>query len=398
MTAVNKKKIAIIGGGVSGITLGAFLDSNKFDITIFEKNKTLGRKFLVAGDGGLNLTYNKPVDILIRQYSPSQFLKNAITAFDNKQLRSWLLSIGIPTYVGSSNRIFPEQGIKPIEVLNAMTSVVKSKKVNIEVNSKWNGWSSSNQLIINSKVIQSDYVAFALGGGSWKITGSDGIWRNTFDIKNIRTKILQPSNCAYEVPWPSSFIERFEGSPLKNISISCNGVSHTGEVVVNKFGIEGNAIYALSPQLRKSLQNNESTKISIDLKPMLTIDEIKQRLSLKSKNITTLLREKLKLSKVAVALIKHHTTKEQFMNPDSLIEIIKYLPIEITSTAPIDEAISTVGGICLDEVDHNFQFKKLPNQYCIGEMLDWDAPTGGYLLQANFSMGVYLAKHINSLY
>tara|TARA_B100000809_G_scaffold222282_1_gene231152 strand:+ start:1824 stop:3011 length:1188 start_codon:yes stop_codon:yes gene_type:complete len=391
-----KKQIAIIGGGPSAFLLAAFLDATKFTITIYEKNKTSGRKFLVAGKGGFNLTHSEPVEQLIRRYTPSGFLDKALLNFTNTDFRNWLDQIGIPTYIGSSKRVYPKKGIKPIEVLNAILSLLKDKGTSVKYEHTFYGWDDSSNPIINNKPIQTDYTVFSLGGGSWKITGSDGNWLDTFSKKGIKTKPFQASNCAYQIAWKPDFIAKHEGTPLKNIAISCNNVIQKGEAVITKFGLEGNSIYGLSPQIREQLYLNSKATVLIDFKPSLTLENIYSKIKLSTyRNTTEILKKELKLTASQIDLLKTHLSKESYLNTEVLTKHIKNFSLELISTASIDEAISTVGGIDLNVISENFELKNMSNQFCVGEMLDWDAPTGGYLLQACASTGVYLAKHLN---
>lgn len=392
-----KKSVSIVGGGSAALLVAAFLDCKKFKVTIYEKNKTLGRKFLVAGSGGFNLTHSEPINELIERYTPNEFLKKALLNFDNQDLRDWLNSIGIPTYIGSSKRVYPEKGIKPIAVLDAILNELNKKGVDICCEQQWKGWNNNNELVFNTDtIVKSDITIFALGGGSWKVTGSDGGWLESFKKQGIAVLPFQPSNCGYAVIWPDQFISKHEGSPLKNISISCSNNTQKGEVVLTRFGLEGNAIYVLSPQIRKELQVNQKATVFLDLKPTLNLVEILKKLKqLPIKSITETLRVRLKLSVAQLSLLKSIVSKEDFLNQDLLAANIKKLSIILTGIAPIDEAISTVGGVSLVAIDHHFQLKSLPLHYCIGEMLDYDAPTGGYLLQSCFSMGVFVAKELN---
>lgn len=400
-----KKSIAIIGGGSAALMLAAHLDETKFDVTIYERNSAAGRKFLVAGDGGFNLTHSEELKKFIQRYTPADFFKPIISSFTNTDLQNWLKNIGIETFVGSSKRIFPIEGIKPIDVLNAILNELKRKNVSIKTNHVWKGW-ENNKIIFetpDSNVILSgvegkaaDITIFALGGSSWKVTGSDGSWTNYFAEKGIEITPFQASNCAYEVKWKNEFLTSAEGKILKNISIKCDNNERKGELTITKFGLEGGAIYALSPQIRKQLNNTGTAEIFIDLKPSLTIEKIKDKFSARgNRSIKKLLIDRLNFDDTLIELLKTLLSKDDFTYLEILASKIKNLPITITSSAPIDEAISTVGGIALSEIDSNFELKKLPNTYCIGEMLDWDAPTGGYLLQGCFSMGFKLAKNLN---
>ena len=394
-----KKSVSIIGGGPAALILAALLSGDKFDVTIYEKNKSLGRKFLVAGKGGFNLTHSEPITELISRYTPPHFLKKALLDFDNTDFRNWMNTIGIPTYIGSSKRVYPESGIKPITVLNAILDVLNKQRVTILYQQTWTGWTSNNDLVFNTEtVIKSDYTIFALGGGSWKVTGSDGGWLDLFSNQNIPITPFQPSNCAYHVVWPETFIETYEGSPLKNIALSCLNKKQKGEAVITRFGLEGNAIYALSPQIREELDRQQQATLFLDMKPTLLYEDLleKIRKSTFKKTSETLLKD-IKLSLVEVGLLKKYLNKETYLNPELLAHHIKNLAILVTGTGLLNDAISTTGGIQLHAVDENFQLKNKKSNYCIGEMLDWDAPTGGYLLQACFSMGMHLARHLNSL-
>ena len=392
-----KKQIAIIGGGPSALLLAAFIDTQKYTVTIYEKNKATGRKFLVAGKGGFNLTHAEPLKSFINKYTPKGFLDDAILNFSNTDFMSWLNAINIPTYIGSSKRVYPDKEIKPIAVLQAILLTLKNKGVVINYNQLFTGWDINNKALINNKSITANYTVFCLGGKSWQVTGSNGLWQDTFFKKGIETKPFMASNCGYNIKWDTHFIKSHEGEPLKNITISCRSMVQKGEATITKFGLEGNAIYGLSPEIRYSLKQWGCATISLDFKPMLSLDVVLNKLQKsKQKNITQALKKDLKLTGGQVALLKSHLSKQTFLSSNLLAKHVKGLSIKITGTATIDESISTVGGVSLNAVNNNFELKAMPNQYCIGEMLDWDAPTGGYLLQACASMGVYLAKYFNS--
>lgn len=400
-----KKSITIIGGGPSALMLAAQLDEQKFDVTIYERNAALGRKFLVAGDGGFNLTHSEEIKQFITRYTPSSFFENSITAFSSTDLRNWLNTIGIETFIGSSKRVFPIKGIKPIDVLNAILNVLKKKNVKIKTQYIWKGWKNDELIFVHTSPsgekqvnVKSDIVVFALGGASWKVTGSDGTWSNSFADQEIKIIPFQPSNCAFEIKWKKEFLEMAEGKSLKNISLTCDDLEKKGELIITKFGLEGGAIYALSPAIRKQFKKYKTAQVFVDLKPSFTVTEIKNKINNKgNRSLSKQLEDELNLNNIQLALLKTILTKEEFINPETLSEKIKKLPLTIVSTAPIDDAISTVGGIALTAIDSNFQLKNMPNNYVIGEMLDWDTPTGGYLLQGCFSMGHYVANHLNSL-
>tara|TARA_B100000768_G_scaffold123973_1_gene114680 strand:+ start:101 stop:1291 length:1191 start_codon:yes stop_codon:yes gene_type:complete len=394
---VDKKKISIIGGGPSAFLLACFLDPEKFSVTIYEKNKTFGRKFLVAGKGGFNLTHSETTQELINRYTPTGFLDKALQNFTNTDFRNWLDTIAIPTYIGSSKRVYPKQGIKPIEVLNAIAKTLKEKGVTIKYEHTFSGWNNTDEPLLNKVAIKTDYTIFCLGGASWKITGSDGKWLDSFSEKGIKTKIFQGSNCGYKINWNKDFIKNHEGTPLKNITISCDTRLQKGEAVITTFGLEGNAIYGLSPQIRAQLAANLKAAIYIDFKPSLSIENLYAKMQVSGyKNTSQILKKEIKLSAAQIDLLKAYVSKEEYLNKEILAKKIKSFPLEILNTASIDESISTVGGIDLSAISQNFELEKLANQFCIGEMLDWDAPTGGYLLQGCVSTGVWLAKYLNT--
>lgn len=375
--------------------LAAFLDPALFAVTIYEKNKSLGRKFLVAGDGGFNLTHTEPLDALVTRYTPPDFLAAAIHFFDNQQFGKWLAEIGIPTFVGSSKRVYPVRGIKPIGVLNAVLAVLAAKGVQLRYQYPFTGWNAAGEPIFKgNEAVSADYYVFALGGGSWSVTGSDGHWLEAFRQQGIATRPFAPANCAYQVPWPAGLLAECEGQPLKNITITCAGQVQKGEAVLTQFGLEGNAIYGLSPQIQAQLDARQAATIYLDLKPTLSLPTILQRLAASNKKTTDTLRTDLRLSPTQLALLKHTLTKTDYLSATTLAARIKQLPLQVTGAAPLDEAISTSGGVALTAVSAAFALTELPHTYCIGEMLDWNAPTGGYLIQACASMAAFLAEHL----
>jgi uncharacterized flavoprotein (TIGR03862 family) len=392
-----KKSIAIFGGGPAALMMASFLDPERFNVTIYEQNKTCGRKFLVAGKGGFNLTHSEPLESLIKRYIPQTFLGDALNHFTNEDLRTWLNKLGIETFIGSSKRVFPVKGIKPIVVLDAIIGNLKERGVNFQYQKKWSGWSAKGKPTLeDGEVVNADFVVFGFGGGSWKVTGSTGSWAKQFESKGISLNEFEPSNCAFKVDWSKELLEKIEGKPIKNIAVSCGNMSQKGELVATNFGLEGNAIYALSHNIRESLNQNGSADISIDFKPMLSLLDLQNKVEQsKTKKNTDLLKNDLNLSNVQVALIKNQTSKEEFLDRQLLIEKIKNASLTIVGTAPIDEAISTVGGVKREELTDHFELNKMIGTFCIGEMVDWDAPTGGYLLQGCFSMGAYLANFLN---
>jgi len=392
-----KKVLSIIGGGPAALLLAATVSADKYEIRLYEKNKTVGRKFLVAGDGGFNLTHASDLESMKQQYLPLGFLDNALSAFTNVELRQWLATLGIETFEGSSHRVFPVKGIKPIQVLDSILDILKKKGVLFFTQHNWQGWDNKGNLLFENKAsVKSDVVVFALGGASWKVTGSDGTWLELFSQKGIKVKPFMASNCAFQTDWQKDFIENNEGKPLKNITLSIGSKKAKGELIVSQFGLEGNAIYALSNDIQQAIKSIGYAEVFLDLKPSNSVDELITKLQKgKAKNRADLLKNELNLNSTQVQILKSVLSKEDYLSDKQTAFSIKNLKLRLGNPADIDEAISTTGGIDLEEVTSSFELKKLPKHFCIGEMLDWDAPTGGYLLQACMSMGVFVGKGLN---
>ena len=393
------QNVVLIGGGPAALLLAARLDTRRYRVTLCEQKKTVGRKFLVAGEGGLNLTYAEPVEALIARYSPAPFMAAAIRQFDNEALRQWLHRHGVPTFVGTSKRVFPEASLKPFVVLNRLVAAVEDNGVKIRTEMTWTGWTDTGALqFANGEIHHPDVTVFALGGASWRVTGSDGAWRAPFVAKGIEVHPFRAANCAFAVQWSEDFITAHAGKPLKNITLTYQDQRTTGELTVTQSGLEGNAIYPLSQKLQRTLYSAPTAEIYLDLKPTLTLAELQRKYEQSSSSkVTATLKNDLRLDRTAIALLKQASDRATFLTPDLLLQTIKALPLTLHAPAPLDEAISTLGGIALDEIDPHFQLNQLPHTYAIGEMLDWYAPTGGYLLQGCFSMGAALAHHLNAL-
>lgn len=377
-----------MGGGPAGLMAAHQLSKKKqFDIQIFDANKAVARKFLVAGQGGFNITNSEKTESFIQKYNHS-FVQNAVLQFSNDATINWLKEIGIETYVGSSGKIFPVKGTKPVEVLNRWLKFLVHKGVQINTEHKLVDFHSQKAFFSTpngESIVDYDVLIFALGGASWKVTGSTGEWTTLFQQKNIKIQPFQSSNAGIEI---KNWDESWGGNVLKNTSISIGNTSRFGEIELTKYGFEGAPIYALNAQVRAGAEF-----LKLDLKPSKSYDELLQFYKQYKGNKTEFLKA-IKLSKSAIDLIKKRLTKEQFTNPETLVQSIKELTFPIQALRPIDEAISTVGGVDMNEITMNFELKNHPNHFCIGEMMDWDAPTGGYLLQACFAQGVICAQAI----
>ncbi len=396
-----KKNISIVGGGVCALMLACELNTNLFDVALYEANFALGRKFLVAGDGGLNITHSLAPQEFIKKYKPSYFIEPAFSSFNNSDLQTWLKTkLNIETFKGSSGKIFPLKGIKPIEVINKFISLITTKNITIKTQHKWLGF-NGKQLQFehnNTKLnVQSDIVIFCLGGASWPVTGSNGSWIEHFKLLGIKTNLFKASNCSFKINWNKNTINFLEGKALKNCKFTVNNISSLGEAVITSFGIEGNGVYPLSYIIREELEKNKKAELVIDFKPNVTKENLLKKFKTsKQKTITKKLKVDLNLSELQIELLKLYLNKIEFNTEHLIINKIKSFNISITGLGNIEDAISTVGGIDLEEITPNFELKKLPNVYAIGEMLDYDAPTGGYLLQSCFSMAYFLSNNLNT--
>ncbi len=396
----NKSSIVIIGGGPSAMMLACTLDSSKYDVTIVEKGKAIGKKFLVAGKGGFNLTHSEDIHQMITKYEAPPFIIEALRAFTNLEFRKWLLDLGIDTYVGSSKRVFPIKGIKPVEVLQAIKKELKRRNVTILTDTQWvNSFIENGYINLIQKgqevTVKADKLVFAMGGSSWKVTGSDGGWIKSFNSVEVNTIPFRASNCALHINWTEGMKSHY-GKPIKNIALSYNQKYIKGELMITKEGIEGSPAYALSYYIGNDLITNESVEIEVDLKPSIELNKVASILSSSDKKTSKILRQDLSLSNHAVALLKSNTTREEFSNLDILAKRIKKMPLSIIGLSDIDKAISTVGGVDCNFLNDKMELRNFPNHYVIGEMIDWNGPTGGYLLQACFSMGRQLGVILNA--
>lgn len=377
-----KKKVCIIGMGPSGLMAGTVLLERGFDVHFFDHKKAAGRKFLVAGNGGFNLTHSEDQSLFLERYNHS-FVQNAFLKFDNHEWMDFLESIGIKTYIGSSGKIFPIIGIKPIEVLSNWLNRISLLGGVFHYSHSLTDFNETEIILSKNDVFfkhSYDYLVLALGGGSWKKTGSTGTWIDLLMEKDVECIPFEASNAGFDVyNWEK--IAELEGQRIKNVEVRFGESSRLGDVVITKTGLEGAPIYFIN----KDYRANRSGKVIIDLKPNKTKEEIQKTLT-RSKNSTEGLKN-LNLSKTVIQLIKLRTTKEEFSSTENLATILKELKFQIQGLRPIDEAISTVGGVSMDAIHENFQLKKFPKVFVCGEMLDWDAPTGGYLIQGCVSTG-----------
>jgi uncharacterized flavoprotein (TIGR03862 family) len=376
-------KTIIIGAGPASLMAATQAIKKGDEVLVFEKMKTAGRKFLVAGDGGFNLSHIGDFDEFVSYYSHSQ-MADIIRQFTNDDLVQFLKELGIETYVGSSGKIFPIKEIKPAMVLNTWLSYLKKQGVQFFYHSVLEDF-DNEQVIIRTtsgkETYRFDRLILGLGAASWPKTGSDAAWVPLFQSKKIKVNPFVPSNAGVNVNLPKEFLHQFQGNIFKNVVVSHNGISRKGEVVLTEYGLEGAPIYYLNPSIRREIQ----TPIYIDFKPSHSETEIQSTL-MNSKNITEGLKS-LKLPFAFIYWCKNYITKEDYQDFNFIIRLIKNFPISIHSFRPIEEAISCAGGVSWNEINKKLQLKKFPNVSVIGEMVDWESPTGGYLLQGTFSMG-----------
>ena len=385
---MREKQIVIIGAGPAGLMAAQTLAEKGFKVHVYEQNKAAARKFLVAGNGGFNLTHSEEIDNFIQKYDAPE-IQNIVKNFDNQKVISWLSNIGITTYVGSSGKIFPTKNFKPIQVLKAWLE--RLEKLGVEIHYE-HQFVDFDEHFVYFKNIDNDFkikyskLILAMGGGSWKKTGSDAKWIQILEEKGIQINPLESANSGYNTP---EIFNQLQGQYLKNIQVSFLGNCKIGEVVFTKYGIEGSPVYFMNRFTRKF---DFPLTIDIDLKPNLSEIEILEQLK-SSEKISPILKKNLKLSTTAINLLKT-LDKETYTNIAVLAKLIKSFPIKVLSFRPIDEVISTAGGISFSALTRNLELENFPNVYCIGEMIDWEAPTGGYLLQACFSTGFWVGDQI----
>jgi uncharacterized flavoprotein (TIGR03862 family) len=387
----------VIGGGPAGLMAAEVLAEGGASVTIFDRMPSIGRKFLLAGRGGLNLTHSEDLAQLLDRYGASRpYLEPAITAFPPAALRAWCEALGVPTFVGSSGRVFP-RSLKASPLLRAWLRRLTAAGVAFKLRQRWTGWDDDGALTFDGPggptIARADATVLALGGASWPRLGSDGGWMDVMVRAGIKSTPLAPSNCGFTVDWTDAFRNRFEGQPLKRIALSFGDRTVRGEAIITRGGLEGGGIYALSPMLREAIAATGEAIVRIDLRPDLSAAALEQRLdgSRGKQSFSTFLRKAVALAPVAVGLL-HETAVGSSQRPSTmthaaLAQLVKDIPVRLTGTAPLARAISTAGGVACDEVDGRFMLRRKPGVFVAGEMLDWDAPTGGYLLQASIATG-----------
>jgi uncharacterized flavoprotein (TIGR03862 family) len=391
------KHIAIIGGGPAGLMAAEVAASGGAAVTVYERMPTVGRKFLLAGRGGLNLTHSEEISSFLRRYAAAEpHLRAAIEAFPPDALRAWCEALGQETFVGSSGRVFP-RSMKTSPVLRAWLRRLDAAGVGFKLRHRWTGWDEGGRLLFDtpegSTAIGADAAVLALGGASWPHLGSDGLWVDAVSGAGVGVTPLQPANCGFMVRWSGIFRTRFAGQPLKRLALSFGDQKVRGEALVTETGLEGGGVYALSASLREAIASTGAALLHIDLRPDIARGDLAVRLAAPraKQSLSTFLRKAANLSPVAIGLLQEAAMASSqhlaSMAPAALADLVKAVPVRLTGMAPIARAISTAGGIAFDQVDKHFMLLRRPGVFVAGEMLDWEVPTGGYLLQACFATG-----------
>ncbi len=380
----------VIGGGPSGLMAAEAMVAQGLSVSIYDRMPSFGRKFLMAGRGGLNLTHIEPLEPFLTRYAQgSEQLTPLIQAFPPQDVRDWAAMLGEPTFVGTSGRVFPKS-FKASPLLRAWLRRLSGAGVTFHPNQRFLGWQGGALKFAGSEgehVVTADVVVLAMGGGSWARLGSDASFVDILRAQGLSVAPLQPSNCGFNVAWSPYFIERFAGAPLKTIALHFGDHHVRGEGNVTSYGLEGGAIYALSSPLRDAIAAHHEAVLNIDLRPDLSVEQIVERLARPrgKQSQATFLRKVVGIEPVAIALLR-----EAGPLPDTslgLAQRIKSCPITLVSARPMERAISTAGGLSFSDVDANLMITQMPGVFVAGEMLDWDAPTGGYLLQAALATG-----------
>jgi hypothetical protein len=392
----------VIGGGPAGLIAAEQLAAAGVTVTVYDHKPSLGRKFLLAGRGGLNITHSEPLPTFLERYGsiPTQ-LAAALEAFGPDDLREWCAGLGEPTFVGSTGRVFPES-FRATPLLRAWLRRLTELGVQAATRTRWLGWTpdGSNRFEGADGVefaVHSDVTVFALGGASWPRVGSDGGWVEPFEAAGIAVTRLRPANVGVRVAWTKQFAGRLEGQPLKNVSIAVGPNANggvRGDPVITRSGLEGGPIYALSAPIREALDASGACELTFDLHPDQSVERLVERLARRrpKDSTTTWLRRSIGLHPAMIGVLREATGNVLPADPTELARLVKRVPVRVVDTMPIDRAISTAGGVQFTELDDSLMLTRQPGTFVAGEMLDWEAPTGGYLLQASFSTGVAAAR------
>ena len=389
---------AVVGGGPAGLMAAEMLSAAGVAVTVYDRMPSVGRKFLMAGRGGLNLTHSEPLEGFLSRYGAAQArLQPLVEAFTPADLIAWAHGLGQQTHVGSSGRVFPTSH-KASPLLRAWLGRLQAQGVAIRSRHDWLGWDADGALRLRTPdgetTITPDATVLALGGASWPKLGSTGDWTDILAKTSVAVTPLRAANVGFDAAWSDVFRDRFHGQPLKNVGVSFDGQAARGDAMVTREGLEGGAVYALSAPLRDAIGAAGSATLEIDLRPDQSVGQLTARLAIPrgGQSMTNFLRKAAHLSPVEINLLREAHGVELALTAGGLARAIKAVPIRLTGVRPIDRAISTAGGVGLAEVDDDLMLRVRPGVFVAGEMLDWEAPTGGYLLQATFATGVAAAK------
>jgi uncharacterized flavoprotein (TIGR03862 family) len=393
--------IAVIGAGPAGLMAAEVLSAADLPVTLYDRMPSVARKLLIAGRGGLNLTHSEPLETFRTRYGAAAArLAPTLDAFPPQALIAWAESLGQPTFVGSSGRVFPK-ALKASPLLRAWLARLAKQGVEIKTRCEWRGWDDDGRLVFArpdgaTTHIVADATILALGGASWPRLGSTGGWTKILVERGVAVTPLRPANSGFTVAWSDVFRDRFEGEPLKGVALSHAGRTVRGEALITRYGLEGGAIYALSAPLRDRIAEEGRAIVEVDLRPELSQADLAAKLDRPraGESLANVLRKALNLAPVAINLLREAHGLRLATDADELARQIKRVPLTLTGVQSLDRAISTAGGVALDAVDEDLMLCALPNVYAVGEMLDWEAPTGGYLLQATFATAVAAARAI----
>ncbi|MBP2559455.1 putative flavoprotein (TIGR03862 family) [Neorhizobium galegae] len=395
------KQIAIIGGGPAGLMAAEVLSAAGLAVTVYEAMPTFGRKFLLAGKSGLNITHSEDFSkFAVRFGRASARLRPALEAFTPDDVRDWAAGLGTETFVGTSGRVFPKV-MKASPLLRAWLRRLEVQGVTLRTRHRWVGFAETGYRFETPEgpvTVEPDAALAALGGASWPRLGSDAAWVPWLREKGVEVADLQPANCGFDVAWSEAFCERFAGEPLKSVSTTSDAGTFQGEFVISKHGIEGSLVYAHSAALRDRLFDQGQAALTIDLAPGRTLERLARDLARQDTkaSFSNRLRKGAGLEGVKAALLRELLPDANRMAPEEVARLIKALPIPVVRPRPIAEAISSAGGVAWDDLDENYMLKPLPGLFAAGEMLDWEAPTGGYLLTACLATGRAAARGIEA--
>ena len=400
LTSHINKSIAIIGGGPAGLMAAEVLAQGGLPVDVYDAMPSVGRKFLMAGKGGMNITHAEPyADFLTRYGTRRSSIEPLLNAFTPNDLREWIHGLGINTFVGSSGRVFPSD-MKAAPLLRAWLHRLREHGVNFHVRHRWNGWNEDGSLNFDSPhgklTVEADPVVLALGGGSWPQLGSDAAWVPLLAQHGIDIAPLRPANCGFNIAWSTHFRERFVGEPLKSVAITFGNICKQGECIITENGIEGGLIYAFSAALRDEIDRNGCAILHLDLLPGWTTQRVHEEVTHPhgSRSLSSHLQSRLGLKGVKANLLREVLGVQDFSDLNHISNTIKSLPLRLNAPRPLSEAISSAGGVKFEALDEKLMLRKLPGVFCTGEMLDWEAPTGGYLLSACFASGRAAGKGI----